>query len=172
MFSQEICRRNTELTPTLNIYVQIWGTRAMVEEISKISPCKKCNPTIDLTAQIDPSQEQIAFVMANPHKQLRDCLSSVDLWEIGGEFLAIRRKEALKVAKQKDEIDRDEMKRQLIRIEATAESKWKRRLLALFELLGYFESGYWVKKTGRKELTGYDIFVYDNTSTRHCHKTW
>ena len=74
--------------------------------------------------------------MADPHKSLRDSLTSVDLWEMGGEFLTIRRKEGRQVSKMKDDIDREDVKKQLIRIEATAEQKWKRRLLLLFELLG------------------------------------
>ena len=80
-----------------------------------------------------PIKEQIAFLLASPNKHIH-CLSTVDLWELGGEFLSIRRKESAKISKHS--MDKEEYKRQLVRIEATAESKWKGRLLSILEFPG------------------------------------
>lgn len=72
-------------------------------------------------------------MIAEPHRSVHR-LSTDEIWEIGGEFLSIRRKESAQINKQN--MDKAEYKRKLVSIEGLADSKWKGRLLSLLEFLG------------------------------------
>ncbi len=79
-------------------------------------------------------QEQIAFAIASPHPSCNSFLSVMDLFEVGGEILAIRRRECQKLkGKDKDEIRKS--KDVFLRIETVAENVWKKRLLRILQLL-------------------------------------
>ena len=68
-------------------------------------------------------QEQLGYIIAGT------CCTVMDLHEMGGELTSLRRKEA-NVLKQQDS------KEAAVKVVANAESRWKGRLLTLFESLG------------------------------------
>ena len=64
----------------------------------------------------------------------------MDLFEVGGEILAIRRRECQKLkGKDKDEIRKS--KDVFLRIETVAENVWKKRLLRILQLLWHMWLG-------------------------------
>lgn len=80
-------------------------------------------------------EEQIAFLLASPHSST-PFLSVMDLFEIGGEMLAVRRRELQKSkSKEADDKTAKENKRLALQIETVAESTWKKRLLTILLLL-------------------------------------
>ena len=70
----------------------------------------------------DSAEDQLCYVLAIPHNNLA-CMSVMDLFELGGELTAIRRR-GLRASKSK----RAENKERDLEIEATTEAKWKKRL--------------------------------------------
>lgn len=87
-----------------------------------------------LLASASSHQEQIAFAIASPHPICNSFLSVMDLFEVGGEILAIRRRESQKL-KAKDKDDVKKSKEVFLRIETVAENVWKKRLLQILQLL-------------------------------------
>lgn len=73
------------------------------------------------------AQDQICFIIADPHDDIQD-MSVMDLFECGGELLAIRKREA-NAAKKSESEGRSLMQK----IEAVTEAKWKKRLLAIVQ---------------------------------------
>lgn len=84
-----------------------------------------------------PTKEQIAFCIAEPHRKVKE-MSAMDLYEIGGELLSVRRREANKL--KRDEVDKESAKKLVVRSESLAESSWKKRLLHILQLLAQSES--------------------------------
>lgn len=74
------------------------------------------------------AQDQICFVIADPHDDIQD-MSVMDLFECGGELLAIRKREASAAKKSSESEGRSLMQK----IEAVTEAKWKKRLLSIVQ---------------------------------------
>ena len=62
----------------------------------------------------------------------------LDLFETGGEMLAIRRRETSKMKAVSDKSDLAAQKSRSVQIETAAESTWKGRLLQLVQFLDCF----------------------------------
>ena len=74
------------------------------------------------------AEDQICFLIAEPHLEIQD-MSVMDLFECGGELLAIRKREAGK-AKKRDSNNKALMNN----IETVTEATWKKRLLSIVQL--------------------------------------
>lgn len=81
------------------------------------------------------SQEQVAFIVASPDPALPG-VSVLDLFEMGGEMLALRHREGSKLKASADKSQRSSEKSMAVQIETVAESTWKKRLLQLLQCLG------------------------------------
>ncbi|CAK9100254.1 Uncharacterized protein SCF082_LOCUS46929 [Durusdinium trenchii] len=112
-----------------------------------------------ITLLLFESQEQVAFIVASPDPALPG-VSVLDLFEMGGEMLALRRREGSKLKASADKSQRSSEKSMAVQIETVAESTWKKRLLQLLQTLA--------DKNGKTTIVQFDSLAALRKSI--CHK--
>ncbi|CAE7207524.1 unnamed protein product [Symbiodinium sp. CCMP2592] len=101
------------------------------------------------------SAEQVCYILAESHKDI-GCLTVLDLCELGGEHktLALKHEAACKLParkrKQADAQDRESFERAQ-KLVSWSDSRWKDRLMQLFELL--------VGKSRKTTVVGFDTIA-------------
>ena len=99
--------------------------------------------------QVSIAQVQISFLIAEPHRSIAN-VTVMDLTEIGGELSSLAEKDVSKTrltGKKREKADKQAIAdmRDSEQKHAVANSKWKQRLLSVFELPGKMDT-----ETGRR----------------------